>query len=275
MCRRSCHPDADVGGRRHKTDAHDARSTAVAGRSGTGVKPLTVDDPQLEILDVVLERRWQLVAARQATLCRLHDHLACLLPGGTNKHLTADKAAALLRGSAHRPRRDPPPAHRPRTRRRTARGGPQDRTAGRRHRLDAQRARQPPDRHRRDRPHRRLNHPGHHRRPDPVPIRRGVRVVRRDRADRGGVGRHHPPPARPRRQPAAEQGDPHRRETQIRLDGPGRDYCQRRRTEGKTNAEAVRALKRHITTAVYRTLQADAAARAARRVLASDEDKRS
>ena len=61
--------------------------------------------------------------------------------------------------------------------------------------------------------------------------------------------------------------------TQIRLDGPGRDYYQRRRAEGKTNAEAVRALKRHITTAVYRTLQADAAARAARRALASEEDK--
>jgi len=50
---------------------------------------------------------------------------------------------------------------------------------------------------------------------------------------------------------------------------------EQRRAEGQTNAEAVRALKRHITTAVYRTLQADAAARAARRALASEEDKRS
>lgn len=32
-----------------------------------------------------------------APLCRIHDHLACLAPGGANKHLTADKAAALLR----------------------------------------------------------------------------------------------------------------------------------------------------------------------------------
>jgi transposase len=52
--------------------------------------------------------------------------------------------------------------------------------------------------------------------------------------------------------------------TQIRLAAPGRDYYQRRRAEGKTNTEAIRALKRHITTAIYRTLQADAAARAAR-----------
>jgi transposase len=63
--------------------------------------------------------------------------------------------------------------------------------------------------------------------------------------------------------------------TQIRLAGPGRDYYQRRRGEGKTNAETIRALKRHITNAVYRTLQADAAARAARRGQASEEDTRS
>ena len=64
--------------------------------------------------------------------------------------------------------------------------------------------------------------------------------------------------------------------TQARLPGPGRDYYQRRRGETKTNADAIRALKRHITTAVYRTLQADAQARAARRATqASEEDKRS
>ena len=61
--------------------------------------------------------------------------------------------------------------------------------------------------------------------------------------------------------------------TQIRLPGPGRDYYQRRRADGKANAEAIRALKRHITTAIYRTVQTDAAARATRRALASEEDK--
>jgi transposase len=86
-----------LSGAGHKTDAHDAHSTAVAGRHGTGVKQMVVDDPLLDVLDLVLERRWQLIAVRQATLCRIHDHLACLLPGGANKHLTADKAAALLR----------------------------------------------------------------------------------------------------------------------------------------------------------------------------------
>jgi hypothetical protein len=58
---------------------------------------VTVDDPLLVLLDIVLERRWQLVSARQKTLCRIHDQLAYLLPGGAEKHLTADKTAALLR----------------------------------------------------------------------------------------------------------------------------------------------------------------------------------
>lgn len=62
----------------------------------------------------------------------------------------------------------------------------------------------------------------------------------------------------------------------MRLPGPGRDYYQRRRGAGKTNAEAIRALKRHITSAVYRTPQADAQARTARRVTqVSEEDNRS
>jgi len=52
--------------------------------------------------------------------------------------------------------------------------------------------------------------------------------------------------------------------TQIRLPGAGRDYYQRRRGQGKTNAEAIRALTRHITTAIYRTLQAGANTRGAR-----------
>ena len=58
---------------------------------------MTVDDPLLVLFDVVLERRWQLVSARQKTLCRIHDQLTCLLPGDAAKHLTADKTAALLR----------------------------------------------------------------------------------------------------------------------------------------------------------------------------------
>ncbi len=43
--------------------------------------------------------------------------------------------------------------------------------------------------------------------------------------------------------------------TQIRLPGPGRTYYLRRLYEGKTKPEAIRALKRKITRAVYQALK--------------------
>jgi hypothetical protein len=46
--------------------------------------------------------------------------------------------------------------------------------------------------------------------------------------------------------------------TQIRNDTPGRAYYQRKIDEGKTNKEALRALKRKISDAVYRQLVIDA-----------------
>jgi hypothetical protein len=41
-------------------------------------------------------------------------------------------------------------------------------------------------------------------------------------------------------------------------DSDGRAYFDRRVSEGKTNKEALRALKRHVSNAVYRQLVADA-----------------
>jgi transposase len=45
--------------------------------------------------------------------------------------------------------------------------------------------------------------------------------------------------------------------TQIRFDTPGRIYYDRKLAEGKTRKEALRALKRRISNAVYRKLVAD------------------
>jgi transposase len=47
--------------------------------------------------------------------------------------------------------------------------------------------------------------------------------------------------------------------TQIRIHEPARDYIARRLTEGKTNREALRALKRHLARRLYRILTAAAA----------------
>ena len=45
--------------------------------------------------------------------------------------------------------------------------------------------------------------------------------------------------------------------TQIRHDTPGRVYYDRTLAEGKTNKEALRALTRRISDAVWRQLRAD------------------
>ena len=52
--------------------------------------------------------------------------------------------------------------------------------------------------------------------------------------------------------------------TQIRLGGPGRIYYDRKRAEGKSTMEALRALKRQLSDVVYRHLLADQQTRAAR-----------
>src|SRR5438067_13662100 len=45
--------------------------------------------------------------------------------------------------------------------------------------------------------------------------------------------------------------------TQIRNDTPGRAYFERKLAEGKSKKEALRALKRRISDAVYRQLLVD------------------
>jgi transposase len=50
--------------------------------------------------------------------------------------------------------------------------------------------------------------------------------------------------------------------TQIRNDSPGRAYYLRKQAEGKTRKEALRALKRKISDAIYRALVVDAESKA-------------
>lgn len=42
--------------------------------------------------------------------------------------------------------------------------------------------------------------------------------------------------------------------TQIRMHAPAKDYLAKKRTEGKSKTEAIRALKRHITRVVFKTM---------------------
>ena len=265
-----------LSGAGHKTDSHDARSTAVAGRHGSGLQPMTGDDPLVVLLGVVLERRWQLVSARQKTLCRIHEQLTCLVPGGAAKHLSADKTAVLLR----RIRPTDPVGLRRRVIVRELVGelrGIDRKIAP----LGADIAWM-------------LDEHGTTLTDIPGVGQIGAATIL---AITGDVARF---PTKARFATfagtapiAASSGDTIRHrlnrggnrqlnkvlhtaaKTQARVRGPGRDYYQRRRAEGKTTAEALRSLKRHITNAVYRTMQADARVRADRRTGVSEEDTRS
>jgi hypothetical protein len=49
--------------------------------------------------------------------------------------------------------------------------------------------------------------------------------------------------------------------TQARIDPRARAYIDRRRREGRTRRDAVRALKRHLSDVVYQQLRVDAGLR--------------
>jgi transposase len=57
--------------------------------------------------------------------------------------------------------------------------------------------------------------------------------------------------------------------TQARIHAPAREYLARRRAEGKTPTEAIRALKRHLARMIYRTFKALHAARSTQPIAVS------
>ena len=85
-----------LSGAGHKTDAHDAVSTAIAGRHAKVLRPVVADGTP-ELFGLLIERRWQIASARQKTLVRIHEQLTKLVPGGVPRHLSADKTARVLR----------------------------------------------------------------------------------------------------------------------------------------------------------------------------------
>lgn len=85
-----------LSGSGHKTDAYDARSTAIAGRHARRLRPV-VPDGAPQVLGLILERRWRIVSTRQRVLVAIHEQLVKLIPGGVARNLSADKTAAALR----------------------------------------------------------------------------------------------------------------------------------------------------------------------------------
>jgi transposase len=79
----------------NKNDPNDARSVAVAALRSPGVREARPDD-HAAVLKVWSKRRRDLGSARTQVVCRLHAVLCELVPGGVPKKITAAHAARLL-----------------------------------------------------------------------------------------------------------------------------------------------------------------------------------
>lgn len=241
-----------------KNDPNDALATAIAGLRHCGLRAVTTDH-HVAVIRLLVDRHQALTSSRTQAACRLHVLLRELIPGGAPVRLSADRAAIILRG---------------------VRTG-DDIVAVERKRLardvlvDIRRL----DRDLADAKQRItdailasgttltelhgvgpitaaliLGHVG-----DPTRFR-----TRDQFASYNGtapIEASSGPKVRHRLNPRGNRTLNHAIHmiavTQIRNDTPGRAYYLRRQAEGKTRKEAIRALKRRISDAVWRQLQVD------------------
>jgi transposase len=82
-------------GNTNKTDPNDARSVAVAALRSAGCRQVSAED-HAAILKVWAKRHRDLGRARTQVVCRLHAVLCELVPGGISKRITAAQAARVL-----------------------------------------------------------------------------------------------------------------------------------------------------------------------------------
>lgn len=78
-----------------KSDRHDARSVAIVALRKRNLNDVTVED-HVALLRLLATRHHDLVAARTRTVCRLHTTLCHLAEGKFPKRLRAEQAAAIL-----------------------------------------------------------------------------------------------------------------------------------------------------------------------------------
>jgi transposase len=82
--------------RSDKTDAHDARSAAVVALRHSKLRTVGLEDHSA-LLRLLAKRHHDLVAHRTRAVCRLHTVLCLLVAGGLPKGLSAARAASELR----------------------------------------------------------------------------------------------------------------------------------------------------------------------------------
>jgi transposase len=240
-----------------KNDPNDALATAIAGLRHCGLRAVRVED-HTAVIRMVIDRYDDLVALRTQAACRLHVTLRELIAGGAPRRLGAERAAKLLRSVR-----------------------PQGAAGIERKRLALELL---ADVRRLDRDiataRRRvsdavmasgtsllelhgvgsivagfiLGHAGDPAR-FPTPARfasyNGTAPIE---ASSGPRSRHR---LNPRGNRKLNHALHLAAVTQVRHDTPGRVYYQRKIVEGKSKKEALRALKRRISDAVWRQLQLD------------------
>jgi transposase len=82
--------------RSDKTDAHDARSAAVVALRHSKLRVVGLEDHSA-VLRLLAKRHHDLIAHRTRVICRLHTFLCQLVAGGLPRNLSATRAAAELR----------------------------------------------------------------------------------------------------------------------------------------------------------------------------------
>jgi transposase len=244
--------------RSDKTDAHDARSAAVVALRHSKLRVVSRED-HTAVLRLLAKRHHDLVAHRTRAICRLHTLLCLLVAGGLPQRLSATRAAAELR-----------------------RIRPADAVGVERRRLALELLSEV---RRTDTDLVELT----------TPITTTVEASATSVTDVFGVAAimaayligysgditrfptagHYArynatapieassgPNARHRLNPRGNRQLNHALHiaavTQVRNDTPGRAYYLRKQAEGKTRKEAMRALKRRISDAVYHQIHADA-----------------
>jgi transposase len=242
-----------------KTDRHDALSIAIAALRARDLQPVPRADHAM-VLRLLAKRHRDLGRARNRSACRLHALLIELVPGGISKEITVNAAQDLLdriepTDPVAQIRHDLASEHLGDLRHVDT----QMRASRRRLEAAVRASGTTVNRHLRCRARRRRD--GHRTRTQHRPVRgpRPLRRLRRDRTNRVRIRWPIHPTTLPAREPPAEPCDPHRSRHQIRhRHSPGRAFYDRKLAAGKTNKEALRALKRRITDTIYRQLRADA-----------------
>jgi transposase len=78
-----------------KNDPNDARSVAIAALRSAACQPVRPDD-HAAVLKIWAKRHRDLSRSRNQVVCRLHAVLCQLIPGGVSKPITAGQAARIL-----------------------------------------------------------------------------------------------------------------------------------------------------------------------------------